>query len=306
MANLKLEIDSDHLHDKTTHPLASAAEKVGLLSSIPLSPELIAAFAAGVGQTIEPSDQEMAVGYKRNNIKAKKNVLKGRGIKVVATVGGLVVFKALNDETGATMPPYVSLVGRVPTGDLGNCRGGVSLESYRLNRARKDYLKALPGGVHTDATIFLLTNNNSAMNPEQKAEWASDPTFLESYVGDGAGNNDATKFAWDFFGQGQNPPKVPNTATAIIVSDDPFFQASRLELITQANLWLAQSAQRQIVYPSKMYEMEALPAPNQSTLIGPDLARAYQLLGILAYRLVTDKSMNFGFFTLASETTPIK
>jgi hypothetical protein len=109
------------------------------------------------------------------------------------------------------------------------------------------------------------------------------------------------------------PKKIPDTATAIIISDDPFFQANRATLIPLANNWLddPQHPQRHIVYPSRIYESLDLPAAQRprsgkSSIVGPDyLSKAYLLLGVLAGALAKDRGLNFGFFTLPNDTIPL-
>jgi len=319
MAHIKFEIDSEahDLKDKTA-PVRAAAAKVGLLSSIDLTltPDLIAAFERGAGQT---NTEIVKTGYKKTDIVTGSSGLKNK-YTVLATVGGAVMLDAVKGDV--TMPPFVSLVGSFPTSGINSCRGGVSLQSYGLNQKRLQYLLSFAGAVHTPATIYLLTNSNSLMHPDEQAAWASSGAnagnFLESYVG--IGGNDASGFAKDFFGAPgggpipvPSPPKIPPAgATAVIISDDPYFQAYRGELIKQANIWLAASAQRHVVYPSQIYASGTAidgspqtPRVGQSTLFGPDLKSAYQLLGILAYRLVQDSSLTFGFVSPPSITNPL-
>ena len=144
MAQVELKIDTE-LSDVSSESRSStarvtAADKVGLLSTISLSQDLIDAFEMEVGQP-GSTDREIRV-YKKSNIKDGKNTLKTKGNKVIATVGGLIAVDLLADEVWCN---YASLCvpGRVPT-SLGNCRGGVSLESYRSS-SRRDYLdKAWP------------------------------------------------------------------------------------------------------------------------------------------------------------------
>jgi hypothetical protein len=176
MSTVKLEVDTEsgeHSRaNRDARPLA--AEKVGLLSSIPLSQDLIDTFESGL--VIAGIDKELNSGYKKPDIKDKKEILKGKGNKVIATVGGSVVFAALSELPVTAVPPFVSLMGSVPPSQqlpvLGNCRGGVSLESYKLDKTRKDYLIPLGGGtIHSDASICLLTNMNSAMHDIEKTTW---------------------------------------------------------------------------------------------------------------------------------------
>jgi hypothetical protein len=135
---------------------------------------MIDSFNRGLGGVAQTLD---GAGYIPQGIKNKKDLHIKNKCKVIATVGGSVVFNALSPEIVAKMPPFVSLVGSVPTGSLGNCRGGVSLESFASDSVRKSYIKGLGGG-YTDANIYLYTNSNSAMHGAERAAWASVGTFI--------------------------------------------------------------------------------------------------------------------------------
>jgi hypothetical protein len=317
MTIVKIEIDSEPGTVKGGGGVHGAAhlvaEKVGLLASITPAQDLIDAFELGLGQAI--SDKEVGQGYKKNGLVDGKNKLKGKSVKVFATVGGNVSLTAMIGQSPTSTPPFVSLVGSIPAVLPTQCRGGVSLESYATNAQRKAYLKGLAGGTtYTDANIFLLTNPNSGMHADEVAAWANADTAKNSYVGLG-GNNDATHFAWDFAGDGDgHPSQFPpaGTTSAVIVSDDPFFQANREALITAANTWLGLDATRRIVYPSQIYQSVLLsngttlrPKATQSILIGPDLLRAYELLGMLASVLARQPDLYFEFFSVVPILTTV-
>jgi hypothetical protein len=300
MAKIVIEMDTESSGAQSQPSLAASPNQVGLLSSITLTSDMISYFNLGLGGTAQIQD---GAGYIAQGVKSKKDTLRAN-CKVIATVGGSVVLNALSPEISAKMPPFVSLVGSVPTGSIGNCRGGISLESFASDSARKIYLKGLGGGgVYTDASICLYTNPNSAMHAAEQGAWNNNGTFIESYVGgDGTGTNDATKFSWDFNGSGINLPKIPNTANALIISDDPFFQTSQATLVPLLNNWL-NTAGRQVVYASQIYASGPVQPATGSTLIGPDLLKAYMLLGALAGSLLSNTASNFGFIKLANETT---
>jgi hypothetical protein len=302
MAMVRLEVDTDfndsHGSQKAAKPLA--AVKVGLLSSIKLAPELLIAFERGLGAN---ADVQENATYKKDKIKDKKDKLKVNRNEVIATVGGRVVLEALATE--ANTPPFVSLAASKPPGSLGSCRGGILLENYKRHVDRRAYVRGLSGGgVHTDNTIHLLANPNSAMYADEKEHWATEATHKPSYVGDG--DNDERQIVCDFHGCSGKPAKTAG-ATAVIVSDDAFFQANRYELISQANRWLDGDPQRHIVYPSKIYEKAEQdgstirPKAGQSTLFGPDLESAYQLLGVLASRLFFNQGLYLGFVRFVDE-----
>jgi hypothetical protein len=301
MARISIEIDTESSGPQSHTgglSLVDSANQVGLLSSVKLGAAMINSFNRGLGGVAQTLG---GAGYIAQNIKGKKDSLR-TNCKVIATVGGSVVFNALAQEPNLKMPPFVSLVGSVPTGSLGNCRGGVSLESFASNSARKSYIKGLGGG-YTDANIYLYTNSNSAMHALEKTAWSSDGTFIESNVGDGAGNNDANKFNLDFHGI---VPKIPGNAAAIIVSDDPFFGSNQPILVPLLNEWIlagaGSSPPRKVVYPSQIYGASTTIPAAGSVIVGPDLLKAYTVLGALSGGLLANTTSNFGFIKLANET----
>lgn len=229
-----------------------------------------------------------AKNYNPNSIKSKRDGQKN-SCAVIAAVGGTITSTAVHGDTGQT---YVSLGGSVISDP--NVKGGVSLQSYKLNKARKDYLKGLSGGGtnYDDTNIYLYRNQNSAMAGDEAAAWGAGNagTIIPSLAGAaGAGTNDPTRFATDFSAGGSLDPAKP--AKGLIISDDPFFRSSRGELIKQVNSWLNADASRYVVYPSQFYgspivsDLTGAPQPptaGQSILYGPDLVAAYNLLGTLA------------------------
>ena len=296
--NLQLEVAGISL----VNPLVAARNKIGFLTSITPDPILKTAFLVGTGLPLTSVvfDNDITQNYNKNNIKTKRNSQKQDCI-VIATVGGAITSDAVSGDTDTR---YVSLVGST-VGIDANIKGGVSLDSYKLNQARKNYLKGLSGGgtIYDNTNIFLYTNKNSQMHANEKTAWASDATFIESAAGGDAGANDPTAFPSDFAARGPL-----DTAKAIIISDDPFFRSSRAELIQQVNAWLSRDATRFVVYPSQMYGSPVLasstgglqaPRPGQSILYGPDLIAAYQLLGTLARCCYENPTVSPGFVTAA-------
>ena len=157
-----------------------ASEKVGLLTSIALSNDLLAKFREGLGDPSHDVKPD-APSYKRQNTKNGHADLKGNNNnKVTAAVGGLVTLDAIKDDDN---PPIVALVGSVPDFNVNNLRGGVSLESYNSNAERKNYLKGL-GAAYTDTTIVILTNVNSTMHGKERANWLA--LFVKINVAPGA------------------------------------------------------------------------------------------------------------------------
>jgi hypothetical protein len=296
---LRIDIDADShtgLDAKAGTPFAT--DKIGLVSSIDLDADLQTAFMVGADLDSVDFGKGAQNKYEPDKIRdAKKNHVTG-GCKVIAVVGGSVAFKAILESTQDV--PWLALVGSVPEGNLGTCRGGVSLDSYKHNLSRKDYLKSkAPSGTYTDANIFLYTNQNSEMHSREKIAWANNNTFFESAAGGANGNNDASNFASDFTGAGLT------NALGLIVSDDPFFRANRGELIKQVNNWLSANPSRYVVYPSQIYAsgvdllgMAQKPRTGQSTLYGPELKSAYLLFGNLAKYCLAHRAVQFGFFSV--------
>jgi hypothetical protein len=319
---ININSETDAVNSEGRHLVPRGAEKVGLLSSILLqdsfSQELYDGFATGFGSIFELEDD---ASYDASAIKRKHDKLVGAQKKctIIATAGGSVSLEALR-LTAAV--PFVSLVGYVPSNLPSKCKGGVSLESYNQNRARLAYLV---GRGHTPGHIVLLTNANSTMHGLEQTDWSSTGgVFEESYVGT-AGTNDVNGFGWDFNGRAAAgglpalPGQIDANVTAIIISGDPFFQANRAVLIPLINTWLAiDPAHRDVVYPSTSYLSARDSSGNVvtptgrvggktcSTIIGPDLKQAYQLLGVLASYVANNKNIApFGFFPIASNTTPV-
>jgi hypothetical protein len=115
-------------------------------------------------------------------------------------------------------------------------------------------------------------------------------------IGGAAPTNDATQFAVDFARAGN----FFQGLRAIIISADPFFQASKDALIQAANNWLTGGANRYVCYPLQDYQNPKSSSNNQptkgrSTLYGPDLNTVYNLLGFLTKSAIENSSA--GFFT---------
>lgn len=341
MTIVKIEIDSEKncsirsdSHGFFPHLLSRA--KIGFLSSIKPTnsngyQDLIDAFVAGVGTPV--NDKELGDGdnYEKDKYKDKRNKLKyTKNCEVIALAGGSVVFEAIRSDGAALNPVFVALVGNVTTLSMNGCAGGISLESSTTNIKRRNYLTNLPASPYVvagaNANIYLLTNSNSEMhlnagNGNEPGDWGNPGTLIESYTSGANGANDATLFSADFSGAPGKAQKVPEPgagqAAAVIVSDDPFFQANRAALIGAANAWLdrstATNSARYVVYPSTMYLSAQDSAGNpvtlrkdKSAIVGPDLKAAYLLLGALTGYIADDKTRSVGFLRFPSVEIPIK
>jgi hypothetical protein len=307
--NLQLELTGVSVGNKL---LPLAKDRIGFLSSITPDPILTAAFAAGTG--FPSSNIEFDFGdannYDKGKIKTKRNGQKTR-CAVIATVGGAVTSDAIKGDSDER---YVCLVGSPDKISDANVKGGVTLQSFKLNKARKNYLKGLSGGpaTYNDNNIFLYTNKNSEMHGDETApaNWTPNTTIFESSAGITGGTNDPTKFAMDFVAGGT----LDTNAKGLIISDDPFFRSNRAELIKQVNSWLSRgTTDRYAIYPSQMYGSPVLavsgtpqvPTSGQSTLYGPDLIAAYQLLGTLARCSFDNETASFGFVSAIPFVVPL-
>lgn len=298
MTKITIEIDTG-LDKTTTNDAITeartrvklAANKIGLLSTIPLPQSLSDAFWSAVNQNKE---EEPSLGYKYSGVHNGKNDLKNiKNCKVIATAGGMPAFTAVNADNDI---PFVSLVGMIPSSINSQCSGGVSLESYK-STLRRTYLLGLG---QLPANIYLLTNSNStAFHQAETNDWTGPAGALLVSYGGGSGGNDATQLSWDWVGGGGNPALIPGTATAVIISDDPFFQANQPSFMTQVNNWLGgDTVNRRIVFPNGNYPVSA-PYATQKIVLGCDLVAAYKLLGALASSVSLNPNVNFGFIRLA-------
>jgi hypothetical protein len=296
MTKITIEIDtgldgatrSDHPITEAKSRVMLTANKVGLLSTIGLTQPLSDAFWSAVGQGKE---EKPDLGYKSGAISDGKKYLKDiKNCKVIATVGGTPAFTALNANNDS---PFVTLMGMVPAAINSQCSGGVSLES-KPSRLR-DYLVNLGQNA---ANIYLLTNNNSPTFYQYESyDWNSAGTLEVSYICN-AGDNDPTRFSWDWVGYGANLKKIPDTATGVVISNDPFFQANQSLWMPYVSTWLGGDAARRIVFPNKNYSASGTYA-NQMIVMGCDLGAAYRLLGALACSVSLNPNVNFGFIRLA-------
>jgi hypothetical protein len=302
MAMINLQVDVTGI--SLVNPL-TGKNKIGFLSSITPDPILLTAFIVGTGLPLSNIMYDFgdAKNYNPNSIKTKRDNQKNN-CAVIAAVGGTITSTAVQGDTGQT---YVSLVGSAVSDP--NIKGGVSLQSYKLNKARKNYLNGLSarGTNYDDTNIYLYRNQNSAMAGDEATAWGAGNagTIIPSSAGAaGAGTNDPSRFAIDFSAKGALDPAGP--AKGLIISDDPFFRSSRGELIKQVNSWLNADTSRYVVYPSQFYGSPLAsdlsgalqqPTAGQSILYGPDLVAAYHLLGMLARCCYENPNASPGFIS---------
>jgi hypothetical protein len=175
--------------------------------------------------------------------------------------------------------PFVALVGDVPD-DPGKCLGGVSLESWKSNKERVDFLLqklALPA---TDVyKIGLYRSTSSQMQKKEYDDWI---TYNPDYGGVSRVINSNGQYEQEL---NSSASIVPNNIRALVISADPMFQNNKAPLVAAANKWASgqtAGANRHVVYPLQVYGEVFASGVTGVTLLGPDLYDAYRLLGFCA------------------------
>jgi len=286
MATIRLEIDTETgLRDGILVSESMPTQKLAktsmiVVATIHLNLQLRTAFETGAGQTPLYFDGK---DYKQIGGILKK--VDGPN-RVIATGGGLVAFLAA--EKNITTAKFVSLVGMEPTGNLGRCYGGVTLNSFGGNSARVRFLVA---NGRPRAGIGLFCNVNSPITQYEVQNWGTiagvDQTI--AYGGNTGGQNDSSHYLGDLNGADAN-------ITTLIISADPFFQDTKDDLIYACNQWVAGAAvgtTRYICYPFADYSNtngNYQPTPGTASWYGADLSQAYGSLGASAADAVTATS----------------
>jgi hypothetical protein len=274
-----------------------ARKKLGVLSSIGLSTDLLDALDFGFGYSNRKHREK--TGYGQGPIRQKRTELVStENCDVIASVGGQIVLDTIKADTSV---PLVALVGNIPA-DPGNCLGGVSLESWKSNKDRIQFLLTKLGLPAGDVyKIGLYRNPNSKMATDEADDWrAQNPDYGGvSRIIDSTGNYDL-----DLNG-GVAPSIVPANIRALVISADPIFQDNKAALVAAADKWASGQtggANRHVVYPLQTYA-EAITTDvdvtGRVTLLGPDLYEAYRLLGYLA-REAAEIGRKMGFVRAAN------
>jgi hypothetical protein len=305
MAKIDLHIDTEttETHDQIKGLQPRTSNKPGLLSTITITDDQIAAFQYGFGSNIQKKRDNL--GYAPAKIRQEKKNLKNTDrCNVIAVTGGRAAFDAIVTETDN--PPFVCLVGETPDfNNLGNCVGGISLDSWKSNAARVAYLTAKLGCNVNQVGLYYNPNSGLSAHETQNWDKINPPAAVSSArpfsgaggVGTAAPTNNAAQFAVDFAPGGN----FFQGLRAIIISADPFFQTNKDLLIQAANNWLNPDATRYVCYPLQDYQNENgsnHPTPNRSTLYGPNLITAYNILGFLTKSAIENNSA--GFFTASN------
>jgi hypothetical protein len=127
MAMIKIEVDTEAgIREGAQMPHRStenvAARPIMVVSTIKLTQELRDAFERGAGQSARyfgDTDYDDLIN--------KISHVDGPD-RFIVTAGGLIAFAAAKEA--ALISKFVSLVGTEPTGNVGNCYGGVTLKSF--------------------------------------------------------------------------------------------------------------------------------------------------------------------------------
>jgi hypothetical protein len=276
MTRITIAIDTeDHVAPVR---LATAPKRLGLLAAISLTQKMTDAVQDGYGASHHRMQHKATRGQ---DLLDKRKDLLDNGCEVIASIGGLFVKRGISGIAGSTTP-FVSMVGAVPANPDPYCRGGISLETIKLNKARRDFL--VGKGVNL-ADIYLYRDGRNDAAGEHPADELNEWT--------NAGGNQK-KFSGDFNDDLNQAGDIPATAEGLVISASPVFltDTNMHLLVAAANTWLAHppgNKTRYVVYPLQIYS-EANPvnaASGRNILFGPDLHQALQVLGFYA-RLAAD------------------
>ena len=293
MATIKLEIDTDTeirqgVQSSSMPTTKLLSKPMILVSTIKLSQLFRKAFQDGANQTPLYYD-----GRDYDQIAAKIQQVNGTN-RLIITGGGLIAFQAAQQY--ATQCNFVSLVGAEPTGNIGNCYGGVSLHSFDANSARVDYLVGLG---RARAGIGLFCNAHSPITQQEVQNWQNIAGVNQTiaYGGNmvdaqGHRHNDSSHYLNDLNGADAG-------ITTMIISADPFFQDTKEKLIEAANSWVAlqPAGTRYVCYPFEEYSNvngNHKPTHTTASWYGSSLEAAYGQLGTCAQlALLATSSIGF-------------
>jgi hypothetical protein len=293
MAILNIELDTDDSMSKEIKGKRTAPRTFQVVSTIRLDNDLRNAFKKGAGDEARFFD-----GKDYDDIESYIRQYFNDPAFLVVTAGGSVAFRAAKAALTAANTRFVSLLGVEPAAnELGNCFGGVTLDSVKMNSDRVDYLVNKAG--RTRSGIGLFCNRKSAMNPAEVSNWGTlGANSKIAYGGNAAGKNNASTFPNDF-------TAIHSSVATVVVSADPFFQDQKDKLIKAANDWIAVKPNaRHVSYPSQDYgngNGSHQPTTGKSSWYGPSLVSAYEELGKTA-ALARNAASPVGF----SSTPPTK
>lgn len=267
MTTIKIEVNTGAETYQLVHNQSILTSKpIILFATIHLNPALKQAFVGGAGQTPVWQDkkdyddqiQQMMSTYDKQEF-------------LIATAGGSITFAAATNLQNAR---FVSVVGTAPTGNVGNCYGGVNLSSPDANRDRVAYLVGMGRSL---AGIGLLCNSKSWMNQAEEQNWQGIAGVNHNIVhaGNTGGHNNSGHYRQDLNG-------ADNAIKTMIISSDPFFYDTREALIKACNDWVAADNSRCVCYPLDDYKNSGgahRPTAGTAYWYGPALSEVYGLLG---------------------------
>jgi hypothetical protein len=279
--------------DKSAQALASSIAIISPISTTSWQQ----AFISGLGGANITLTWDDGHGYgTKKNYKALTKAIKSHDgqVGLIVTTGGNIAYKAAVDAGLTT--PFMSLVGEVPARRPDNFFGGVALQSWLANDARISFMLGLGKGYHP-SDVGLFCNRRSAMHGDETTIWHGS----EYYLTGGGGNNNSAAFANEF-------NTVDDSIGALIISADPFFQDKKVDLINAANTWVGAKPGRSICYPLANYAnvpgTTPMP-PGTSYWFGPDLLKAYNLLGTVAVKAVTTGALVPFLYTTDASAGPL-
>ena len=250
---------------------------IGVLSSIAFAgTDLQTAFNQGLAMPGIYRSTKDKLGYDAASISAALANLNGDiDVTLIVSAGGVVT-----EDEAAPRPTKdtISLVGgRIASSPNpgGRFRDRLSLESFATNPRRLAHLNSL--GIRPNE-VCLFSNQRSKMRGTEHGGWGGRDTVTVN-VSQTSSPQDITREYTDGFG------RVAGGIKAVLISADPWFFETGRELVRIANQWVTADGARRICYPLQEYLRHG-PARNQTTLYGPSLLDAYNLLGQMAAKTI--------------------
>jgi hypothetical protein len=263
---------------------ASAAPptNVCVVSTIPFAGfDLEKSFKSGLGKIagtyLTPIDSQ---GYDLPTLEAAVRRAGSDGQTLVVTLGGLICGQAAQN---VNQYPFISLVGGVDKfsdAPSGNFLGGVSLDAYKHNIDRFNFLSRKGIGVDE---VCLLYNSNSAMASTEAGSFTYSQDAKIDHTNAG---NALTIYTAAFNSIGEIKDSDGNLPgiQAVIVSADPFFTQVKDDLKR-----VAANFAYYVVYPLKEYKPGK---SGHSTIHAPkrNLSELYKGMGKKAKAVLNGQS----------------
>jgi hypothetical protein len=268
---------------KSGRPGLLAGTEVGIVSSVTFAGGLRNRFENGLDRPLIDELIRHKLGYDPNAITTAINdLIADTRVGLIATVGGSVTYSAAEQRANsAGMKPFVSLLGGsddvLDPGDK-EFRGGISLESYARTISRVQIARTYFSSSTQNNQICLLFNPKSKMQGSENARWL--PGARSQAVGGASGidcneMNPRTQFDNAYAAITAMNPAIQ----IVIVTGDPTFRDFARHLVAAGNNWIAGHANRWVCYPSQEDFSDQTPTQARNLLHGPELKKAYRLLG---------------------------